>query len=106
MYRCDLLELSDAGKVVKDDMVNTESAMTGNEYLANLDYIEGVEKLKEDYESEAYCSETEGEIDKKTLIRMTTGALKKHDVFQLDSSSSSGEGGSECGRGGDGESEL
>ncbi|KAF5904308.1 histone-lysine N-methyltransferase SETDB1-A-like isoform X1, partial [Clarias magur] len=79
------------GKVVKDEMVNTESAMTGNEYLANLDYIEGVEKLKEGYESEVYCSETEGEIDKKTLIRMTTGALKKHEVFQLDSSSSSGE---------------
>ncbi|MCI4395535.1 hypothetical protein PGIGA_G00181730 [Pangasianodon gigas] len=79
------------GKVVKDEVVNAESAMSGNEYLANLDYIEGVEKLKEGYESEAYCSDIEEESDKKTLVTMTTGALKKHGVFQMDSSSSSGE---------------
>lgn len=83
------------GKVVRDEGVNAESALTemsGNEYLANLDYIEGVEKLKEGYESEAYCSDPEEHSDKKTLVTMTTGALKKHGMFKLDSSSSSGEG--------------
>ncbi|MCJ8749748.1 hypothetical protein PDJAM_G00179840 [Pangasius djambal] len=79
------------GKVVKDEVLNAESIMSGNEYLANLDYIEGVEKLKEGYESEAYCSDMEEESDKKTLVTMTTGALKKHGVFQMDSSSSSSE---------------
>lgn len=82
------------GTVVKDEMVSSESVVTEmstNEYLANLDYIEGVEKLKEGYESNAYCSEPEEESDKKTLVTMTTGALKKHDWF-LDTNSSSGEG--------------
>ncbi|KAI5087309.1 histone-lysine N-methyltransferase SETDB1-A [Silurus meridionalis] len=76
------------GKVV-DETSHGESALAGNEYLLNLDYIEGVEKLKEGYESEAYCSETESE--KKTLVTMTTGALQKHRMFQVDSSSSCGE---------------
>lgn len=75
------------GKVVKDEVGNADSAMTGNEYLANLDYIEGVEKLKQGYESEAYCSDTQEDSNKKTLVTMTTGALKKHGVFQMDSSS-------------------
>ncbi|KAF4080413.1 hypothetical protein AMELA_G00171020 [Ameiurus melas] len=75
------------GKVVKDEVGNADSAMTGNEYLANLDYIEGVEKLKQGYESEAYCSDTQEESNKKTLVTMTTGALKKHGMFQMDSSS-------------------
>ncbi|KAK3525485.1 hypothetical protein QTP86_032367 [Hemibagrus guttatus] len=79
------------GKVVKDEVVNAESAMSGNEYLANLDYIEGVEKLKEGYESEAHCSDKEEESDKKTLVTMTTGALKKHNVFLMNLSSSSNE---------------
>lgn len=78
--------------------MNAESATTsftetsGNEYLANLDYIEGVEKLKEGYESEAYCSNIEEESDKKTLVTMTTGALKKRALYQMDAGSSSGEG--------------
>lgn len=58
-------------------MVNTESAlveMSGNEYLANLDYIEGVEKLKEGYESKAHCSDTEDESNKKTLVTMNTSS--------------------------------
>ncbi|XP_036423086.1 histone-lysine N-methyltransferase SETDB1-A [Colossoma macropomum] len=75
------------GKVVTDDMASMEASMSGNEYLANLDYIEEVEKLKEGYESEAYCSEAEQEGEKKVLVRMTTGSLKKHDVFTRDSSS-------------------
>lgn len=62
--------------------------MSGNEYLANLDYIEEVEKLKEGYESEAYWSEEES--DKKTLIRMTTGSLKKQSVLTVDSSNDEG----------------
>ncbi|XP_058261294.1 histone-lysine N-methyltransferase SETDB1-A [Hemibagrus wyckioides] len=75
------------GKVVKDEVVNTESGMSGNEYLANLDYIEGVEKLKEGYESEAHCSDKEDETDKKTRVTMTTGALKKKFLMNLSSSS-------------------
>ncbi|KAL7883134.1 hypothetical protein SRHO_G00007920 [Serrasalmus rhombeus] len=75
------------GKIVTDGMASMEVNMSGNEYLANLDYIEEVEKLKEGYESEAYCSDTEQEEEKKGLIRMTTGSLKKHDVFTRDSSS-------------------
>lgn len=89
----DSLLLSDTfctGKVVKDEVGNADSAMTGNEYLANLDYIEGVEKLKQGYESEAYCSDTQEDSNKKTLVTMTTGALKKHGVFQMDSSSGEG----------------
>ncbi|KAL7826326.1 hypothetical protein AOLI_G00315350 [Acnodon oligacanthus] len=75
------------GKVVTDDMASMEAKLSGNEYLANLDYIEEVEKLKEGYESEAYCSDAEQEGEKKGLIRMTTGSLKKHDVLTRDSSS-------------------
>uniref|UniRef100_A0A4W4ERA1 [histone H3]-lysine(4) N-trimethyltransferase n=1 Tax=Electrophorus electricus TaxID=8005 RepID=A0A4W4ERA1_ELEEL len=80
------------GKIVTDEMVSMDNALSGNEFLANLDFIEGVEKLKEGYESEAYCSDKEGESDKKTLLTMTTGALKKHAKFRRDSDSSSGEG--------------
>ncbi|XP_026858102.2 histone-lysine N-methyltransferase SETDB1-A isoform X2 [Electrophorus electricus] len=79
------------GKIVTDEMVSMDNALSGNEFLANLDFIEGVEKLKEGYESEAYCSDKEGESDKKTLLTMTTGALKKHAKFRRDSDSSSGE---------------
>ncbi|XP_076865592.1 histone-lysine N-methyltransferase SETDB1-A isoform X2 [Brachyhypopomus gauderio] len=79
------------GKIVTDEMVNTESALTGNEFLANLDFIEGVEKLKDGYEDQAYCSDREGDGDKKTRVTMTTGALKKYAVFRRDSDSSSGE---------------
>ncbi|KAK1805370.1 hypothetical protein P4O66_019680 [Electrophorus voltai] len=79
------------GKIVTDEMVSMDNALSGNEFLANLDFIEGVEKLKEGYESEACCSDKEGESDKKTLLTMTTGALKKHAKFRRDSDSSSGE---------------
>ena len=34
-----------------DDMANAEGKVSGDEYFANLDYIEGVEKVKEGYES-------------------------------------------------------
>ncbi|XP_063041132.1 histone-lysine N-methyltransferase SETDB1-A-like [Engraulis encrasicolus] len=49
-----------AGNVVSDDIANAEGKVTGDEYFANLDFIEGVEKLKEGYESSAYCSDSEG----------------------------------------------
>ncbi|XP_067281473.1 histone-lysine N-methyltransferase SETDB1-A isoform X1 [Pseudorasbora parva] len=75
------------GKIVNEDKVNEDEAVSGNEYLANLDFIEGVEKLKEGYESEAYCTDTEVESNKKT-VTMKTGPLLKNTLYQEDSSSS------------------
>ncbi|XP_077051343.1 histone-lysine N-methyltransferase SETDB1-A isoform X2 [Siphateles boraxobius] len=75
------------GKIVNEDKVNEDETVSGNDYLANLDFIEGVEKLKEGYESEAYCSDTEVESNKKT-ITMKTGPLWKNTLYQEDSSSS------------------
>uniref|UniRef100_A0A672TAD0 [histone H3]-lysine(4) N-trimethyltransferase n=1 Tax=Sinocyclocheilus grahami TaxID=75366 RepID=A0A672TAD0_SINGR len=77
------------GKIVNEDRMNEDDTVSGNDYLANLDFIEGVEKLKEDYESEAYCSETEVETNKKT-IKMKTGPLWKNTLYQEDSSSGEG----------------
>ncbi|XP_051727894.1 histone-lysine N-methyltransferase SETDB1-A isoform X2 [Ctenopharyngodon idella] len=74
------------GKIVNEDKMNEDDTVSGNEYLANLDFIEGVEKLKEGYESEAYCSDTEVESNKKT-ITMKTGPLWKNTLYQEDSSS-------------------
>lgn len=74
------------GKIVNEDKMNEDDTMSGNEYLANLDFIEGVEKLKEGYESEAYCSDTEVESSKKT-ITMKTGPLLKNSLYKEDSSS-------------------
>uniref|UniRef100_A0A9J8BE29 SET domain bifurcated histone lysine methyltransferase 1a n=1 Tax=Cyprinus carpio carpio TaxID=630221 RepID=A0A9J8BE29_CYPCA len=75
------------GKIVNEDRMNEDDTVSGNDYLANLDFIEGVEKLKEGYESEAYCSDTEVESNKKT-ITMKTGPLWKNTLYQEDSSSS------------------
>uniref|UniRef100_A0A8B9HWC4 [histone H3]-lysine(4) N-trimethyltransferase n=1 Tax=Astyanax mexicanus TaxID=7994 RepID=A0A8B9HWC4_ASTMX len=75
------------GKIVTETMASSDAVQAGNEYLANLDYIEEVEKLKEGYESEAFCSETEEERDKKTIRRMTTVSSKKHALPTLDCSS-------------------
>lgn len=69
--------------------MNEDDTVSGNEYLANLDFIEGVEKLKEGYESEAYFSDTEVENNKKT-ITMKTGPLWKNTLYQEDSSSGEG----------------
>ncbi|XP_056335786.1 histone-lysine N-methyltransferase SETDB1-A isoform X2 [Danio aesculapii] len=74
------------GKIVNEDKMNEDDTVSGNEYLANLDFIEGVEKLKEGYESEAYCSDTEVESSKKT-ITMKTGPLLKNSLYKEDSSS-------------------
>ncbi|XP_043074273.1 histone-lysine N-methyltransferase SETDB1-A isoform X2 [Puntigrus tetrazona] len=74
------------GKIVNEDRVNEDDTVSGNDYLANLDFIEGVEKVKEGYESEAYCSDTEVEANKKT-ITMKTGPLWKNTIYQEESSS-------------------
>ncbi|KAK2887525.1 hypothetical protein Q8A67_015753 [Cirrhinus molitorella] len=74
------------GKIVNEDRMNEDDTVSGNEYLANLDFIEGVEKLKEGYESEAYCSDAEVENNKKTMT-MKTGPLWKNTLYQEDSSS-------------------
>uniref|UniRef100_A0A673FPT1 [histone H3]-lysine(4) N-trimethyltransferase n=1 Tax=Sinocyclocheilus rhinocerous TaxID=307959 RepID=A0A673FPT1_9TELE len=75
------------GKIINEDRMNEDDTVSGNDYLANLDFIEGVEKLKEGYESAAYCSDTEVESNKKT-ITMKTGPLWKNTLYQEDSSSS------------------
>ncbi|XP_051519584.1 histone-lysine N-methyltransferase SETDB1-A-like [Myxocyprinus asiaticus] len=75
------------GKIVNEDKVNEDETVSGNDYLANLDFIEGVDKLKEGYESEAYCSDTEGESNKKTLT-MKTGPLWKNILYNENSNSS------------------
>ncbi|XP_051771513.1 histone-lysine N-methyltransferase SETDB1-A-like isoform X2 [Ctenopharyngodon idella] len=72
------------GKIVNEDEVNEDDTMSGNEYLANLDFIEGVENLKEGYESEVYCSDTEVESN-KTITVKTVNTLYQED-------SSNGEG--------------
>ncbi|XP_016146613.1 histone-lysine N-methyltransferase SETDB1-A-like isoform X2 [Sinocyclocheilus grahami] len=75
------------GKIINEDRMNEDDTVSGNDYLANLDFIEGVEKLKEGYESAAYCSDTEVESNKKT-ISMKTGPLWKNTLYREDSSSS------------------
>ncbi|XP_016299843.1 histone-lysine N-methyltransferase SETDB1-A-like isoform X2 [Sinocyclocheilus anshuiensis] len=75
------------GKIINEDRMNEDDTVSGNDYLANLDFIEGVEKPKEGYESAAYCSDTEVESNKKT-ITMKTGPLRKNTLYQEDSSSS------------------
>ncbi|KAA0710143.1 Histone-lysine N-methyltransferase SETDB1-A [Triplophysa tibetana] len=74
------------GKIVTEDKMNEDDMVSGNEYLANLDFIEGAEKLKEGYESEAHCSDTENESSKKTST-MKTGPLRKNTLLKDDSSS-------------------
>ncbi|KAK7124467.1 hypothetical protein R3I94_018740 [Phoxinus phoxinus] len=74
------------GKIVNEDKVNEDETVSGNDYLANLDFIEGVDKLKEGYESEAYCSDTEVESNTRT-VTMKTGPLRKNTLYQEDSSS-------------------
>lgn len=49
-----------AGSLLTEQMANEGGMNYGDEYLAELDYIEIVEKMKEDYEEEAYHSDGEG----------------------------------------------
>lgn len=46
-----------AGSLLTEQMANEGGKNYGDEYLAELDYIEVVEKMKEDYEEEAYQSD-------------------------------------------------
>ncbi|ROI82007.1 Histone-lysine N-methyltransferase SETDB1-A [Anabarilius grahami] len=76
------------GKIVNEDEVNEDDTMSGNEYLANLDFIEGVENLKEGYESEVYCSDTEVESNKTITVK--TWPFRKNTLYQEDSSNGEG----------------
>lgn len=55
----------------------------GDEYFANLDHIESVEKFKEGYESEAHCSDSDGsgvDVSKLNLpasVRLSGGAMRR-----------------------------
>ncbi|KAK9965900.1 hypothetical protein ABG768_004965 [Culter alburnus] len=76
------------GKIVNEDEVNEDDTVSGNEYLANLDFIEGVENLKEGYESGLYCSDTEVESNKTITVK--TRPLRKNTLYQEDSSNGEG----------------
>ncbi|XP_055521844.1 LOW QUALITY PROTEIN: histone-lysine N-methyltransferase SETDB1-like, partial [Leucoraja erinacea] len=54
-----------AGKILTDDFADKEGLAMGDEYFANLDHIESVEKYKEGYESEAPCSSDSSGVDLK-----------------------------------------
>lgn len=78
-----------AGSLLTEQMANEGGKNYGDEYLAELDYIEIVEKMKEDYEEEAYQSdedqkkketkhvksesEDDDEQDKRPFGRKSTG---------------------------------
>ncbi|XP_067285746.1 histone-lysine N-methyltransferase SETDB1-A-like isoform X2 [Pseudorasbora parva] len=76
------------GKIVNEDQVNEDDTMSSNEYLTDLDFIEVVEKQKEGYESEAYCSDTEVKSNK--TITMKTEQLRKKTLYQKNSISAEG----------------
>ncbi|XP_076158037.1 histone-lysine N-methyltransferase SETDB1-A isoform X3 [Alosa pseudoharengus] len=63
-----------AGKIVTDELANAEGKVSGDEYFANLDYIEGVEKMKEGYESSAYCSDGEDASKENTRKSQSNAA--------------------------------
>ncbi|NWR41833.1 SETB1 methyltransferase, partial [Regulus satrapa] len=52
-----------AGKILTDDFADKEGLEMGDEYFANLDHIESVEKFKEGYESDAKCSSDNSGVD-------------------------------------------
>ncbi|KAG2463055.1 histone-lysine N-methyltransferase SETDB1-A isoform X2 [Polypterus senegalus] len=54
-----------AGKILTDDFADKEGLEMGDEYFANLDYIESVENFKEGYESDAKCSSDGSGVDIK-----------------------------------------
>ncbi|XP_060676823.1 histone-lysine N-methyltransferase SETDB1-B isoform X3 [Hemiscyllium ocellatum] len=54
-----------AGKILTDDFADKEGLEMGDEYFANLDHIESVEKYKEGYESDAKCSSDSSGVDLK-----------------------------------------
>lgn len=58
-----------AGQVLTDAGANEDGQQFGDEYLAELDYIESIEGVKADYESDVTDIETEepGERSKKRI---------------------------------------
>lgn len=52
-----------AGSLLTEQRANEGGMNDGDEYLAELDYIEIVEKMKEDYEEEAYKSDRDEDGD-------------------------------------------
>uniref|UniRef100_A0A8C4Q2F9 SET domain bifurcated histone lysine methyltransferase 1b n=1 Tax=Eptatretus burgeri TaxID=7764 RepID=A0A8C4Q2F9_EPTBU len=54
-----------AGKILTDDFADKEGLEMGDEYFANLDHIESVERNKEGYESEAASSSSSSGVDRK-----------------------------------------
>ncbi|XP_026854910.2 histone-lysine N-methyltransferase SETDB1-B isoform X2 [Electrophorus electricus] len=60
-----------AGKILTDDIADKEGQEMGDEYFANLDHIETVEKFKEGYESEAHCSDSEGSGVDMSRVKLT-----------------------------------
>ncbi|XP_069074628.1 histone-lysine N-methyltransferase SETDB1 isoform X1 [Pleurodeles waltl] len=54
-----------AGKILTDDFADKEGLEMGDEYFANLDYIESVENFKEGYESDAKASSDSSGVDLK-----------------------------------------
>ncbi|XP_078480213.1 histone-lysine N-methyltransferase SETDB1-B-like isoform X4 [Lampetra planeri] len=54
-----------AGKILTDDTADKEGLEMGDEYFANLDYIESVERHKDGYESEALASSESSGVNVK-----------------------------------------
>jgi len=63
-----------AGKILTDDFADKEGLEMGDEYFANLDHIESVEKYKEGYESDAKCSSDSSGVDLKEEEPENTGS--------------------------------
>ncbi|KAM3873062.1 histone-lysine N-methyltransferase SETDB1-B-like [Diretmus argenteus] len=64
-----------AGKILTDDFADKEGLEMGDEYFANLDHIESVEKIKKGYESEAHCSDSEGNGVDMSSMKIQPSAL-------------------------------
>ncbi|XP_017781976.1 PREDICTED: histone-lysine N-methyltransferase eggless isoform X1 [Nicrophorus vespilloides] len=66
-----------AGALLTEQMANEGGKNYGDEYLAELDYIESVEGFKEDYEHEAYTSDKDSEDEEGS--RNETAKQRNHD---------------------------
>ncbi|CAG9861595.1 unnamed protein product [Phyllotreta striolata] len=84
-----------AGTIHTEAMANEDGMAYGDEYFAELDYIETVEKFKEDYEAEA-IEDDEDEEEKRraqrkieededdSMLRKTGGSGKKRNSYSDD----------------------
>ncbi|KAF5290122.1 hypothetical protein FQA39_LY14903 [Lamprigera yunnana] len=82
-----------AGGILTEQMANEGGKNAGDEYLAELDYIEVVEKMKEDYEEEALDDDdmekvssksSEGSIDEEEIAefnRKKKGVVDDYDFI-------------------------